>query len=474
VSVDDDLRAAFLTSSLSDEQRAELVAAGAERTFASGDDLFREGEPADVLWILLAGEIELTRRLGHEHAVVATMTTPGQWAGGLEAWGGPGEHSVYRASGRAVTDGRCFLVPSAELAAMVSRWSPFATHMITGVYQTIRSIDALARERRSLAALGELAARLAHEINNPASAALREVESLRDTAGYMLAALVELAELGILAEDFLALDRLRVELEQRPRVDGGALAVADREEALGTWMEDRDVELAWRMAPVLAVPGADREWLDTLASTTRPEALEPSLRWVSATLAMSAQLSELADATSRVANLVADVKDYSQVDRASLQRTLVRDGIESTLAILRPTLADVEVVLDFDDAEPRIDAEPAALNQVWSNLIENAVDAMEGSGTLRIATRVEGEHLVVEFTDSGPGMPPEVRSRVFEPFFTTKDVGKGTGLGLDISRRIVVDRHHGDIDFDSGPGATTARVVLPLDRLPRALVDGGA
>jgi signal transduction histidine kinase len=320
----------------------------------------------------------------------------------------------------------------------------------------------MARERQSLVALGTLAAGLAHEINNPASAALRVVESLRDTAGYMLAALVELAELGILAEDFLAIDRLRTELEGRPRVDAGALATADREEVLGEWMEARGVELAWRMAPVLAVPGADRDWLEALAATIPADALEPALRWISATLSMTGQLSELSEATTRVSNLVADVKTYSQVDRAALQRTLVREGIESTLVMLRPKLDGIEVVREFAEDEPHLEAEAAALNQVWNNLIQNAVDAMDGSGTLRIATRVDGNRLVVEFTDSGPGMPPDVQARVFEPFFTTKDVGKGTGLGLDISRRIVVDRHRGDIAFDSRPGSTTARVTLPL------------
>jgi signal transduction histidine kinase len=462
MSVTEDLRGAFLTSSLTDEQLAELVAAGAERPFVPGDELFREGTPADELWVLLEGQIEMSRRIGNETTVITTMTTPGQWAGGLEAWGDPGDHSVFRASGRAVSDGRCFVVPSEELGQLVARWSPFAKHIITGVFQTIRSIDAMARERQSLVALGTLAAGLAHEINNPASAALRVVESLRDTAGYMLAALVELAELGILAEDFLAIDRLRTELEGRPRVDAGALATADREEVLGEWMEARGVELAWRMAPVLAVPGADRDWLEALAATIPADALEPALRWISATLSMTGQLSELSEATTRVSNLVADVKTYSQVDRAALQRTLVREGIESTLVMLRPKLDGIEVVREFAEDEPHLEAEAAALNQVWNNLIQNAVDAMDGSGTLRIATRVDGNRLVVEFTDSGPGMPPDVQARVFEPFFTTKDVGKGTGLGLDISRRIVVDRHRGDIAFDSRPGSTTARVTLPL------------
>jgi signal transduction histidine kinase len=216
------------------------------------------------------------------------------------------------------------------------------------------------------------------------------------------------------------------------------------------------------MAPVLAVPGADRDWLEALAATIPADALEPALRWISATLSMTGQLSELSEATTRVSNLVADVKTYSQVDRAALQRTLVREGIEGTLVMLRPKLDGIEVVREFAEDEPHLEAEAAALNQVWNNLIQNAVDAMDGSGTLRIATRVDGNRLVVEFTDSGPGMPPDVQARVFEPFFTTKDVGKGTGLGLDISRRIVVDRHRGDIAFDSRPGSTTARVTLPL------------
>ena len=462
MSVADDLRTAFLTSSLTNQQLDELVAAGRELEFTAGDDLFREGTTADVLWILLAGEIELTRQIGNQSTVVARMTTPGQWAGGLTAWGDADGHSVYRASGRATTAGRCLLVPSSELSMLVERWSPFAKHMITGIYQTIRGIDAIARERESLVALGTLAARLAHEINNPASAALRAVESLRNAAAYMLESLVDLAEVGTLAEEFLALDRLRVDLQDHPVAAGGAIATADREELIGTWMEDRDIPVAWHMAPVLANTVADRAWLDALQEKVGDDALDPALRWISSTIGMSSLLAELSDATSRIANLVADVKTYSQVDRAALQHTDVRAGIQSTLAMFGPKAAGVDVIYDFDDDTPEIDAYASELNQVWANLIDNALDAMDGSGTLRIATRVDGAHLVVEITDSGPGMLPDVQARAFEPFFTTKDVGKGTGLGLDISRRIVIDRHGGDISFESQPGATTARVRLPI------------
>jgi signal transduction histidine kinase len=462
VSIRDDLHGAFLTSSLTDQQLDELVAAGHEHIFSAGDDLFREGTTADTLWILLDGEIELTRRIGNQATVVARMTTPGQWAGGLTAWGDAEGHSVYRASGRATTSGRCFLVPSSELAVLVERWSPFAKHMITGIYHTIRGIDATARERESLVALGTLAARLAHEINNPASAALRAVDSLRNAARYMLESLVDLAELGTLAQDFLALDRLRVDLQDHPVVAGGAIATADREELIGTWMEERDMPVAWQMAPVLADTVADRAWLDALEEKFGGDAVDPALRWISSTIGMTSLLAELGEATSRIANLIADVKTYSQVDRAALQHTDVRAGLQSTVAMFGPKAAGVDIVYDFAEDTPEIDAYASELNQVWTNLIDNALDAMDGGGTLRIATWVDRDDLVVDITDSGPGMGPDVQARVFEPFFTTKDVGKGTGLGLDISRRIVIDRHGGGISFESQPGATTARVRLPI------------
>jgi signal transduction histidine kinase len=462
VTLAEDLRGAFLTSALSDQQLDELIAAGKEYGFPAGEELFREGRPADLLWILLGGQIELTRHLANEPMVVATMTTPGQWAGGLEAWGGGDGTAVYRATGTAVTDGRCLLVPAQELRALVERWSPFATHMITGVYQTVRSIDATARERESLVALGTLAARLAHEINNPASASLRSVESLRNTGGYMLESLVALAEQGILAEEFLALDRLRTELQQRAVPEEGAIARSDREELVGTWLEDHEVHFAWQMAPVLAGAGVERDWLEALEAAVGPVALEPAIRWISSTIGMDGLLGELTDATARITHLVEDVKTYSQMDRAPLQRIDVHAGLESTLTMLGPKLRGVDVIRRFAPDLPAVEVYAAELNQVWTNLIDNALDAMGGTGTLSLATRVEGDHLVVEIADNGPGIPPDVLSHVFEPFFTTKDVGQGTGLGLDISRRIVEDRHGGEIGFDSAPGSTTARVRLPL------------
>jgi signal transduction histidine kinase len=460
----DDLHSTFLTSGLSDQQLKELLDAGQETVFKRGDELFREGEPADFLWILLEGSVQLVRGSVNETVVLATMQIPGQWAGGLTAWGDASSSAGYRATGIATTDGRTFNVPSEDLGRLVDEWFPFGKHMIVGLYQTVRGIEAMARQRESLVALGTLAAGLAHEINNPAAASLRAVESLRDTCDAMMTSLVTLAEHTISAGQYVELDRLRRTLAEPSMVDDGAVATMDREEVIGEWMDRRSVAQAWQIAPLFASVGTDRAWLDQCESVVGSDALGPALRWVSTTIGAAALLSELADTTNRISNLVEAVKSYSQLDRAALQQVNIHDGIESTLIMLAHKLKNIEVDRAFASDLPQIDAYASELNQVWTNLIDNAIDAMEGHGRLRLATHADGDCLMIDIADTGHGIASEVQSRVFEPFFTTKDVGKGTGLGLDISRRIVVERHGGEITFDSAPGQTIAHVRLPLKR----------
>jgi signal transduction histidine kinase len=368
------------------------------------------------------------------------------------------------ATARATTPGRMFRVPAQAFGEWARSAFPLGAHIISGVFQTVRSIEATASQREALVALGTLAAGLAHEINNPASATARAAEALEETSHSMFASLAQLAERSLRADQFLALDALRREIGNAPtRTD--PLAVGDREELLTDWLAQHGVKEPWRIAPVLATADVDIEWCDRAQEVLTDDTLEPGLTWVAAALSSTALLEEMRESTSRVTALVSAVKSYSQLDRASLQRFDVTDGLESTLVVMQAKLRDgVAVERAYGSGVPRIEANAGELNQVWTNLIDNAIDAMDGRGTLRLVTRSEGDAVVVEVIDSGTGMPPEVQAHAFEPFFTTKEVSKGTGLGLDISRRIVVERHGGDIEIDSRPGATTLRVRLPVRR----------
>ncbi|WP_214403464.1 sensor histidine kinase [Pseudonocardia lacus] len=239
--------------------------------------------------------------------------------------------------------------------------------------------------------------------------------------------------------------------------------MSDREDALADWLADHDVDHDWTIAPALAAAGVDTAWCERVAAVLPGPALGAGLEWAAGAVSVAALLAEVEDSTRRVSELVAAVKSYSQMDRASLQYVDVVEGIDSTLVMLGHKIGPgVEVVRAYGADVPRVEAHAGELNQVWTSIVDNALDAMDGTGTLRVATGTEGDDVVVEISDTGPGMAPEVAARAFEAFFTTKDVGEGTGLGLDTARRIVVDRHGGRIDIDSRPGRTVLRVRIPL------------
>jgi signal transduction histidine kinase len=453
-----ELRALSLFDGLTDDQLAELIVGSTEVRVEPGVELFREGEHADFWWVLIDGAVDLTRHIGREDIVVAKMDVPGHWAGGFRAWD---EHGVYLATGRGAADGRVLRVSAEVLRDRLSAWFPFGRHLIEGLYHTARFIESTARQRASLITLGTLAAGLAHEINNPAAAATRAVDALETACQMLLSSLGRLAHHEVSAQQFTALDALRREIEPQAAVSD-RLALADREQTLSSWLTSHGIAGEWIIAPPLAAAGADLGWFERAAAVLPGPALEPGLAWVANTLSAATLLAEIKESSRRISELVAAIRSYSQLDRASRQHINVTDGLDSTLVMLGHKLgAGITVARGYDTDVPPIEAYPGELNQVWTNLIDNAIDAMDGSGTLRLATRAEENQVVIEIADTGPGMPPQVAARAFEAFYTTKDVGKGTGLGLDIAQRIVVERHGGTVTIDSRPGKTVLRVRIP-------------
>ena len=454
-----DLRALSIFDGLTDGQLAELLAGGTEVAVVPGVDLFREGEPADFWWVLVDGALDLIRHVGREDTVVARMDVPGRWAGGFRAWD---EHGSYLATARGVRPGRVLRVPTEVLRDRANAWFPFGSHLIAGLYHTARSVESTARQQESLVTLGRLSAGLAHEINNPAAAATRAVDGLEVAYQALLSAMSRLAENALSTEQFVALDTLRREIEPRG-ADPDPLERADREQALSSWLTSHGIKRAWTIAPPLAAAGVDLTWCERAASVLDGSGLEPGLEWVANTVSAMTLLIEVKESTRRISELVGAVRSYSQMDRASLQQIDVTEGLDTTVVMLTHKLSnEVTVVRDYGTGVPRIEAYAGELNQVWTNLIDNALDAMDGQGTLRLATRVDGDSITVEIGDTGPGMPREVADHAFEAFYTTKDVGRGTGLGLDIARRIVVERHGGTITINSRPGQTVLEVRLRL------------
>jgi signal transduction histidine kinase len=462
-----ELRTLFLFEKLTDEQLDWIADHGCTQHVPAGQLVIEEGAPADRFFVLLSGTIALTRRVGQDDVQTTRTEQRGVYMGATQAYiRDEGVERKYMASMRALDDSDFFVLSAADFGWMMREWFPMAIHLLEGLTLGMRNTQAAISERQRLVALGALSAGLMHELNNPAAAASRATGALRQRVAGMR------HKLGMLAAGKVAPDRLDALVElQEDVIERAAkapaltaLQAADREDELGDWMEQHHVTGGWDLAPVFAQGGLDVGCLEEIRTkVVEPGLLDQAIHWIGYALETEQLMSDIEDATGRVSSLVASAKQYSQLDRAAHQWIDVHTGLDSTLVMLGHKIGDgVTVVKDYDRDLPQIPAHPAELNQVWTNIIDNAVQAMHGAGTLTLRTYRRDDHVVVSIGDTGPGVPEELRKRVFEPFFTTKAVGEGTGLGLDISYRIVVNGHGGDIVLESQPGDTRFLVSLPL------------
>ncbi|MCF2132182.1 ATP-binding protein [Strepomyces sp. STD 3.1] len=458
-----ELRSLFLFEKLGNEQLARLCREGKVETFEPGW-VCREGDPATCFYVLIEGTLVFYRRVDGVEVEVTRTDHRGAYFGALQAYTDEPRRACYSGSVRVTGPARFFLLSARSFSSIMKDWFPMAVHLLEGLLHGDRHMQEAVRERERLLGLGALSAGLTHEINNPATAAVRASATLRERLAGMGQALGSLG-----GPDPQATLRTLAEIRQRTsrKLAGGApaldpLEVSDREDALTDWLEEHGVEDGWRAASAFAQAGLDTGWLDEIADVVDAHCLTDAVAWLNHTVDAELLVGEIQEAAARIARLVDAAKQYTRLDRAPYEVSDVHALLDSTLLMLSAKIgASVKVVKEYDRTLPGVPGHPGELNQVWTNLIDNAVSAMSGKGTLTVRTALDMDHVLVEFRDTGPGIPADVVPRVFEPFFTTKPVGEGTGLGLDISWRIVVNRHRGSLRVRSVPGDTRFQVRLP-------------
>lgn len=459
----DELRTLFLFEKLADEQLGWLCENGWIKSFDPGP-VYVEGDLATCFYVLIEGTVALYRRVGPDDVETTRTSQRGAYAGAWRAYLGPDAPDTYNNSMRAVTASRFFVLDAPLFAQAMRDWFPMAVHLLEGLFYGIKSSNDAVNQRERLLALGSLSAGLTHELNNPASAAVRATATLRERVAGMrhkLAIIASGKKHPIAFEPLVALQEEAAALVAKaPTLT--PIETSDAEDVIGEWLEDHDIPHAWDVAPTYVQAGIDVAWLEKVADTVPDGTLDGALKWLYYTVETELLMNEISDATTRISTLVGAAKQYSQLDRAPFQNVDVHELLDSTLTMLGAGSGGIRVVKEYDRTVPKVPGNPAELNQVWTNLIDNALDAMDGAGTLTVRTSADDDCLTVEIADTGPGIPPENQGRIFEQFFTTKPVGEGTGLGLDISWRIVVNKHHGDLTVLSVPGDTRFRVRLPL------------
>jgi len=454
----DDLREVTILRGLSDEALDWFAVNGDRIRLERGQRMFERGEPANFMFIVVSGSIDGYEDVGGQDLLVAT-TRAGQVTGMLPY----SRMTHYPRYTVATEDTNILRIRKSDFPAMLAISLEVGQRLVAAMSERVRGDVRLEQQQERMAALGRLSAGLAHELNNPAAAVSRAVASLADELTGLQDLVVDLVRHDVNAEHIDAMNDLRRLSVERVTGDVPPLARADREDRLGEWLEDRDVPRAWDVAATLADAGLAPDDLDAFAERMPGPLLADALVWIACGLGARRLVDDIASAAGRISDLVGSVKTYSHMDRSPEHKpTDVREGLDNTLRMLGHKLGGRQIRLERDYHADRllVEANAGELNQVWTNLVDNAIDAVEDGGRVRVETRADGDHVLVSVIDDGPGIPDEIREHIFEPFFTTKGVGLGTGLGLDIARRIV-QTHRGHISVESNPGRTAMHVRLP-------------
>jgi signal transduction histidine kinase len=476
----DELRTLFLFEALTDEQLATLCTNGHIQEYQPGP-ICVEGEPATCFYVLIEGELVMSKLSGGQDIETNRTSQRGVYCGAWSAFTGE-QHQTYSTSVHVTKPSRFFVMDAPAFGRFMREQFPMAVHLLDGMAVGTERTRRIIDNREKLLALGQLSAGLTHQLNNPAAATARAAAELRKRVAGMRQKLRMLADGTFTPDALRAMVRLQEEVAEQVAKSTShqfsAIETADTEDAVAEWLADHGIDGGWDIAPTFVEGGIDTDWLerisavaDELASTS----LEGAIRWLNYTVEIELLLNQISEASKRISALVADAKQYSQMDRAPFQVADVHELLRSTLVMFAGRLSKdgkdakaITVAKELDHSLPQIPCYPGDLNQVWTNIIDNAIAAMRDTGgTLTVRTSRESEKMVrVEICDTGPGIPDDVREHIFEPFFTTKPFGEGTGLGLDLAWNIVVKKHRGDLRVESVPGDTRFIVLLPLEIPP--------
>lgn len=468
----DELRTLFLFEKLTDRQLQKLCENGHLARYEPGP-ICVEGEAATCFYVLIEGEIAMSKRSGGADIETTRTSQRGVYCGAWSAYV-DGVPQVYESSVRVTKPSKFFVLDAAAFGDFVKAELPMAVHLLEGLKVGGLRQRQIIDQREKLLALGQLSAGLTHQLNNPAAAAARAVSDLREKVAGMRHKLAMLADGKFTPDGLRVLVTIQEEVAEQVAKSKAqeltALEASDREDTIGDWLDDHGIAGAWDYAPTFVEAGLDTAWLERIsASIDEADAsasLQGAIGWLKYTIDTELMMNQIAEASSRISALLAGAKQYSQMDRAPYQSADVHELLRSTIMMFGEKLGKdkpVKLVKELDKSLPEIQCYPGDLNQVWTNIIDNAIQAMEGHGTLTIRTSAVGEDAIkVELCDDGPGIPKDIIDRIFTPFFTTKPFGEGTGLGLDLAWRIIAQKHHGNVRVESKPGDTRFIIILPL------------